>query len=309
VRTPFFVQVDADMILDPDCVRTLRGAMTEGVGILVAELRDALCGQVVGIKLFRTRCFEKHGMPDSISQDTDFGALLAARGWRTAYVEDGRDAQAPRPTVGEHRPDYAAPYTYRKFLLEGAKLRHRAARQGLFSRMGTLEEHAHAMGVVAQIALGHGFFLPLLRDESAPVEDDPDVGLLRGLLEAAGDGAGEMLHLLPLSQHARLGDVFHAFRAAGESIRRIRAGATFRALFAGLGGARRDARALVAKVALGHGLMQQGADPIRDAADADAFRQFMVYSVGTRSNAWDHVLGRAKHLVDARRVGGSRLTW
>jgi hypothetical protein len=308
VRTPFFVQVDADMILDPDCVRTLRDAMRDDVGILVAELRDALCGQVVGIKLFRTECFENGGMPDSVSQDTDFGARLAARGWRTAYIEHGGGGQEGRPTVGEHRPDYTAAYTYRKFLLEGAKLRHRGARHGLFWRMGTLEEHPHAMSGLAQLALGHGLFVPLERDESAPAASEPDGERLERLLESEGRGAGDLMRLLPLSQHARLRDVFRGFRAGGEAVSQANAGATCRALLSGLRGSRRDARALVAKVALGHGLIERGGAD-RVAADEDTFRRFMVFSLGSQSSAWDQLAARARHVLDVRRRPRSYAPW
>jgi len=57
VKTPFFVQVDADMILDPHCIAGLRGNMSRRTGIVVARLRDALMEQVVGVKLFRSKCF------------------------------------------------------------------------------------------------------------------------------------------------------------------------------------------------------------------------------------------------------------
>ena len=57
VKTPFFVQVDADMILDAHCIAALRNAVRRDVGIVVGRLRDALIDQVVGVKLFRTQCF------------------------------------------------------------------------------------------------------------------------------------------------------------------------------------------------------------------------------------------------------------
>jgi cellulose synthase/poly-beta-1,6-N-acetylglucosamine synthase-like glycosyltransferase len=72
VKTRFFVQVDADMILDPRCVAALRSGMHRRAGIVVGRLRDALTQDVVGIKLFRTVCFESTVFRDSISPDTDF---------------------------------------------------------------------------------------------------------------------------------------------------------------------------------------------------------------------------------------------
>src|SRR3954454_15548745 len=54
VQTPFFVEVNADMVLDPTCFETLRSAVRTGLGIVVGQLRDPLvAGAVTGIKLFR----------------------------------------------------------------------------------------------------------------------------------------------------------------------------------------------------------------------------------------------------------------
>src|SRR5688500_11923456 len=52
IRTPFFMQVDADMILDETCVADLRRAMVDGVGMVVGHLCDPMLGRIVGIKLF-----------------------------------------------------------------------------------------------------------------------------------------------------------------------------------------------------------------------------------------------------------------
>src|SRR5262249_15375726 len=80
VHTPFFVQVDADMVLDATCIADLRACIADGVGIVVGHLRDPLQRRTVGIKLFRTCCFEAVQFMDSLSPDTDFGAVLEARG-------------------------------------------------------------------------------------------------------------------------------------------------------------------------------------------------------------------------------------
>jgi asparagine synthase (glutamine-hydrolysing) len=71
VKTTFFVQVDADMVLDDHCVAALREEMRD-IGIIVGHLRDPLIGRVVGIKLFRTAVFQATMFQDSISPDTDF---------------------------------------------------------------------------------------------------------------------------------------------------------------------------------------------------------------------------------------------
>jgi hypothetical protein len=42
VRAEFFIQVDADMILDENCLEDLRERMTENVGIAMGQLRDSI---------------------------------------------------------------------------------------------------------------------------------------------------------------------------------------------------------------------------------------------------------------------------
>lgn len=306
VETPFFVQVDADMILDPNCIEVLLDAAQEDTGIVVGELRDALSGRAVGVKLFRTSCFRHAAMPDSLSPDTDLGGRLERLGWRTAYVGP---ADGDRPTLGEHRPDYTAAYTYRKFLVEGARLRHRAARHGLFWRMGTLEESAHPMAPLAQFAVGHGFFLCSDRDELKPPTDDPLAAWLARLLAADGRRDELARPLFPLERHGRLRDVFEGFLAAGEALGREEAGATVRQVLGGLAGTRRNWPALVAKVALGHGLLMDDEDRRRLGRDRRAFGRFMVLSLGSRSTAWDFARARVQHLLASRRRPPSIPPW
>jgi hypothetical protein len=306
VETPFFAQVDADMILDPGCVETLLGAVRDDTAIVVGELRDALAGRAVGVKLFRTSCFQQARMPDSIAQDTDFAAHLERRGWRVVYVVG---ADGDRPALGEHRPDYTPGYTYRKLLVEGARLRHRAARHGLFWRMGTLEDSAHPLATLAQLALGHGFFLRSDRDELRPAADDPRAAWLVALLANDHRRHDVVEPLLPLTRHLQLREVFDRFVAAGPALGQAGAGGTVRDLFAELVGSRRNWRALVAKVALGHGLLMDDEDRRQLARDRRAFKRFMVLSLGSRSTPWDALRARAHFLASARRRSRSIPSW
>jgi hypothetical protein len=300
VQTPFFVQVDSDMILDPTCIAILRGRVAHDSGIVAAELRDPLEGQVVGIKLFRTECFRAGDMPDSIAQDMDFGRILARNGWQTHYVDTpGNDGVQPRPTVGEHRPDYTVPYTFRKMLIEGARLRHRAARHGLFSRMGTLEQSSHPLALMSQVALGHGFFLPLTRDELRPAPDDPRATWLARFLECDARTDVPVSALFPLTRHDRLRDVYHAFTRTGRALHRSGGGGTFRQIFADVQGSQRDWRALVAKVGLAHSVMAEREDGA--AEDERAFARFIAFSLGSRSTIWDNVRARAAYVARSRR--------
>src|SRR5437763_598224 len=66
VPTPFFVQVDADMVLDPACVEVLRSAMAPRIGIAVGALRDPLMGKIAGVKMFRRSCLETLPLRDTV---------------------------------------------------------------------------------------------------------------------------------------------------------------------------------------------------------------------------------------------------
>lgn len=182
VKTPYFLQVDADMLLDPDCVGALRTAMQDDVGIAVGQLRDAMMGAVVGIKLFRTACFEHRAMPDSISPDTDFVEAIAASGWRTVYV--GKQDADPR-TFGEHRPDYQPPYVFRKFMMEGQRYRHRAAPGGLRWQYDRLKRSPHPYALLARVALAAGVLEMAEGDALGRPGDVSEAGVIERLLNTA----------------------------------------------------------------------------------------------------------------------------
>ncbi|MBK8086427.1 MAG: glycosyltransferase [Devosia sp.] len=158
VTTPYFVQVDADMLLDPDCIGALRRAMRSDVGIAVGRLRDAMMGTVVGVKLFRKACFEVAMFPDSISPDTDFVEAIGQAGWRTVYVgnQHDRGKHGPR-TFGVHAPEYQPHYVFRKFLMEGQRYYHRSALGGLRWQLAQLTRSSHPNAVLARVALAAGF--------------------------------------------------------------------------------------------------------------------------------------------------------
>jgi len=303
VRTPYFVQVDADMILDPTCVETLVARMQPDTGIVVGELRDALLGQTVGVKVFRTACFRDGGVPDSIAQDTDFVARLHERGWKTHYVTaEGAGPDDVRPTLGEHKPDYTEPYTYRKLLIEGARIRNRGAKHGLSWQMGVMEESPHPLAVLAQAAFAHGLFLNLDRDELRPVPTDPKCDALVTLLASDARDADVAGDLPDLLRHGRLGVIFRRFASTGRSLARSRAGATFRDVFNSVSGTRRNPRALVAKIAVSHGALIDDSDLVRLAEDGRVLRDLVVFGMGSRATRWDHVRARTERLLSRRRV-------
>src|SRR2546421_1670235 len=104
VTTPFFVQVDADMILEPECCAVLRRRMTPEVGIAVGALRDPLMGPIAGVKMYRRECFREMQLRDTAAPEIDFWLALGEPGWQTLRVP-GKPVAAHRPAS---HPDYVS---------------------------------------------------------------------------------------------------------------------------------------------------------------------------------------------------------
>jgi glycosyltransferase involved in cell wall biosynthesis len=218
ITTGFFLQVDADMILDAHCVDRLRSAMRADVGIAVGYLRDELMKEVVGIKLFRTECFSHTRFSDSISPDTDFVASMATVGWKTIYVGQAQDG-GPSETLGEHRPNYALEYTYVKYLMEGGRYRYRNAPDGLRWHLRELEKSGHSASLVAQIALARGAFRDTVGDKLGLWDGRDEFASLQRFLSAGGSGASEIVSGAPTpSLQAPVHEVFHAYYRLGASL-------------------------------------------------------------------------------------------
>lgn len=173
VKTEFFVQVDADMILDPCCLQILGQCMAPNVGIALGRLRDPMIGRMVGIKMFRKACFEKLQFPDSISPDTDFRDKLSDYGWaRVSVLRFSGEDKELWHTLGEHQPAYSPHYTFSKYLRLGGRYRYRKSLSGFLQDMRKLQDSKHAMSLIAQIALAHGAFLEEERDLLEPYGKD-----------------------------------------------------------------------------------------------------------------------------------------
>jgi glycosyltransferase involved in cell wall biosynthesis len=166
VRTPFLIQVDADMVLDETCAQRLRAAMTPEVGIAVGQLRDPLMGTIAGIKLFRRGCFDEVPLRDSVTPDIDFYFDLASKGWLTQHVLS-YEATRTRAlhTFGDHLPDLTPAYTYSTYDLLGCRYFNRRDLRGFLWRYATLRRSAHPMALTARVALSMG----LLHDEERDV--------------------------------------------------------------------------------------------------------------------------------------------
>lgn len=190
VHTPFFVQVDADMVLDDTCLAELRSRMHDHLGLVSAQLRDPVLGRVHGIRLYRTQCFEDVQIRDTISPDLDFTTDIQARGWGRVFTlrYDGARCEEWH-TFGDHRPNYADPqYTFGKFLLEGVRSRYRRREGRVRMKFRQLRASTHDVASLALIAVSHGLFLDEQRDLLAPYRRTADFALLQTFLAAGGDG-------------------------------------------------------------------------------------------------------------------------
>jgi hypothetical protein len=161
VKTEFFIQVDADMVLDENCLEDLRQCMTEGVGIAMGQLRDPLMGIESGIKMFRKKCFERVRFKDSISPDTDFYRDLEKCGWSIRYaLNSGHNGRLKElwHTFGEHHPNYTPLFTYRRYHLLGRRYRYRRDLDTFKRRLRNVQNSGQSVALVAQIAMSHGIF-------------------------------------------------------------------------------------------------------------------------------------------------------
>ena len=59
VKTPFFIQVDSDMILYENLLEDLRKSIADNAGVAIGHLRDPLMGVESGVRLLRKEYFKR----------------------------------------------------------------------------------------------------------------------------------------------------------------------------------------------------------------------------------------------------------
>jgi glycosyltransferase involved in cell wall biosynthesis len=159
VKTPFFIQCDADMLLDPDCVETMQKFIRDDVAVLIGYLSDELLGTVQAVKMFRTECVKNMKFTSTISPDTDCINRLSKMGWQFVFVSRGEEKYGHAMDVlGSHNPEYTPSYTFEKFKLEGSRIRYRGVSQEFISCLEKLKQSKHPMALFALIGLCHGLF-------------------------------------------------------------------------------------------------------------------------------------------------------
>jgi hypothetical protein len=256
VSTPFFIQVDADMILDEDCLESLMAHMRSGVGATVGPLRDPLMGNVNGIKLFRRACFDHDEVPNSISPDTDFLARVEGHEWQTLHVLKHQGGCLRSHTFGEHRPDLTPEYTFATYYLLGTRYRYLRDIRGLTWRLERLHASQHSGATIAMTAMGHGLFFP--REDDVPKSLVPNQGFefLQEFLRMGGEylpAEREARSCLTLPAHNMLERSYEL----GVALARASACPALQRCIRILGEGRSRA-SWVAEVGLFHGLLSQG---------------------------------------------------
>jgi hypothetical protein len=267
-RTDFFLQVDADLVLDPDCVEGLRACMRDEVGLVTGRLRDPLLGRIGAVRLFRTACFERQGFPDTISPDTDFVAAIEAAGWRR--LDALRHRPGPRElwhTFGEHQPDYSPLYTFAKFRLDGGRYRYRRDPYTLRDIAARLHRSRHGAAPLALVALMHGVFHRDTSDQLRPYGPDADFALATRLLSANGPPARP----LPEPRSTELDDIYEHYLVIGAELSARGESASVRAALEALGGSNN----FVALLAFCHGLFRSSAERGEVAAEIELVKKLL----------------------------------
>ena len=180
VRTTYFCQVDADMVLDEDCFERLLGVMGPDIGIACGYLRDPLIGKVSSIRVFRRECFDTVRFEDSISPDTDFRDAIRDRGWQTVFALRYEGSPDLWHTFGSHLPVYSPEYTFRKHMFLGRRYLYRRDLSGFIWHLNAVKRSKHAASFVAEIALAHGAFGQDNRDLLGRAAFEQDFAVLEG---------------------------------------------------------------------------------------------------------------------------------
>lgn len=260
VGTPFFVQLDADVILDETCFAQLRELMDDNVSLVSGMLRDPVVGRTHGVRLYRTACFEQVQIRDSISPDMDFQDDSARLGWiRSHLLCWPSPDRATWHTVGDHQPSYTPLYTYSKFRLAGVRSRYRRREGRAYLMLDRLGDSDHPVAPLALIATAHGFFDRQESDLLVPYRRTADFETVQDFLSSNGGSAPP-----PPPADA---DPLRRFTAAygfGVACRRARASTAFLAHLECL--RRVQPRDPIAIAGACHGLFA-------DAFDADAARE------------------------------------
>ena len=117
--TPYYVQVDEDMLLRPNAVRWLYDRMTESepdVAIVVAYLLDTHLGfPVQGIKMFRHEIVRNFPFAAAEACELDHNGRLMAAGYRLRIFRPEEVADSEDGTMGLHGTHWSPRAVYERY--------------------------------------------------------------------------------------------------------------------------------------------------------------------------------------------------
>lgn len=129
-RTPWYVQVDEDMMLYRDAVRRMHAcivASPENVSVAIAYLHDTFLEfPIQGVKIFRHDVVRRYPLADVRSCEMDQQERMRRDGWRTETLTAAPDGKVSTPPLGLHDLPRDPRTIYERFrTLELARRQHR----------------------------------------------------------------------------------------------------------------------------------------------------------------------------------------
>jgi len=115
IKTPFYISVDGDMVLYPECVEQLYCMIntTDNCAEAVLQLQDPIMGTIWGVHMFRTEAVKKIGFypfAGSKAHDRYMTERLQEKGYSVCFE---------RREAGTHHPDYLPHEVFWKFKFAG----------------------------------------------------------------------------------------------------------------------------------------------------------------------------------------------
>ena len=169
-ETPYYIQVDEDMLLRPDAVRRLHGLIRDAdadVAMVCAWLWDVHLGRgIQGVKAYRHAIIRKYPYVNVESCEKDQLRRLQADGFRYLRPLDAVPTEFGPWTLGRHGAHYTP--------------------QLIFERYSTLEhKRCQAPGSSAWFADHGAEFLARFRDDPSEVNLMALLGILAGCLSGS----------------------------------------------------------------------------------------------------------------------------
>jgi len=178
-RTPYFVQVDEDMLMYPHAIRSLHARLTAAapeVAILTCHLYDRHAARVIyGVKIYRHEIVRAYPYRDVQACEFDQIRRFKRDGFVDQRLPLADHLQPSELTLGEHGYAWTPRSVFERYrTMENKVRRHSAATP---TTSGTwVEEHAH-------------FFLKRYLETGAPLDLYALMGVVAGRL-APADGVG-----------------------------------------------------------------------------------------------------------------------